>query len=131
MVVIDTTVWIDYLNGVSTPEAEWLDFAVDTQRLATTDLNICEVLQGIREDGDFRLVRRQLLRFEILSAGGAELAIEAASNYRRLRKAGYTVRRTVDCLIATVCLTGGHQLLHNDRDFDPFEQVLGLQVVHP
>lgn len=131
MVIIDTTVWIDYLNGIQTPQTEWLETEVEKQRLGLTDLILCEVLQGVKDEHLAAETQRELLKFEILPMGGVDLAVAAARNYRKLRVQGLTVRKTVDCLIATFCLMNGHALLHNDRDFDPFEQVLGLPVVHP
>lgn len=103
MVVVDTTVWVDYLNGKSTPQTEWFD----------------------------RELLRQLRRFEIVDTGAVELAVSAARNDRRLRRHGRTTRKTIDCLIATACIEQDHALLHRDRDFDPFEEVLGLRVIHP
>lgn len=131
MVVIDTTVWIDYLGGFANPETIWLDRELTHQRLGLTDLILCEVLQGIREDAAFRQVQSELLQFEIFDIGGLSVALASASNYRSLRKHGYTVRKTVDCLIATFCLENDHTLLHRDRDFDAFETHLGLSVLHP
>ena len=131
MVIVDTTVWVDYLKGTNTPKADWLEAEMERQRLGLTDLTLCEVLQGVRGERRFAEVRRELLKFEVLRSGGTELAIAAAGNYRRLRARGRTVRRTIDCLIATFCIMNGHSLLHRDRDFDPFEQVLGLRVIHP
>jgi hypothetical protein len=130
MVIVDTTVWIDYLGGYPTPQAAWLEREMSRQRLAITDLILCEVLQGIRGERQFAEVRRALLAYEVFETGGINLAIAAAENFRTLRARGYTVRKTIDCLIATYCLLHGHALLHNDRDFDPFEKELGLQVVH-
>ncbi len=94
-------------------------------------LILCEVLQGIREDNHFAEVRDELLGFHLFEAGGKELALASALNYRALRAHGYTIRRTIDCLIATFCLQAGHELLHRDRDFDAFEKTLGLRVIHP
>jgi predicted nucleic acid-binding protein len=131
MVIVDTTVWIDYLGGILNPETEWLDREMPLQRIGLTDMILCEVLQGIRDTGEFRRIRGQLLTFDVFSTGGAEHAIAAASNYRTLRQRGDTIRKTVDCWIATFCLLTGSQLLHRDRDFDQFEKVLGLGVVHP
>lgn len=131
MVIVDTTIWVDYLKGSSSPEVEWLDRELTRQRLGLTDLMLCEILQGIPSDPQAAKVQRELRRFELFETGGIDLAIAAARNYRRLRARGYTVRKTVDCLIATFCLENGHRLLHNDRDFDPFEKVLGLPIVHP
>ena len=130
MVIIDTTVWIDYLNGIKTPQSDWLDTEVERQRLGLTDVILCEVLQGVHDDQQFVDIRRELSKFEIMSTGGIELAVAAAENYRTLRAQGRTVRKTIDCLIATFCLRNGYSLLHNDRDYDPFEEILGLRVIH-
>jgi predicted nucleic acid-binding protein len=128
MVIVDTTVWVDYLNGSRTPQTDWLDKEVDRQRLGLTDLNLCEVLHGIRDERQARRVHRTLLRFQVFSTGGAELATAAARNYRTLRSRGVTVRKAIDCLIATFCLAHHHTLLHCDRDFVPFETYLNLRV---
>ena len=131
MVVVDTTVWIDYLAGTENPETVWLDANLDRLRIGLTDVILCEVLQGVREDEVAAAVERQLSRFEVFNTGGGALAVAAAQNYRTLRARGHTVRRTIDCLIATFCLRENHSLLHRDRDFDSFEAVLGLSVIHP
>ena len=131
MVIVDTTVWVDYLNGVATPETDWLDEQMARQRLGLLDLMVCEVLQGLSTDRDAARVLRDLRRFEIFETGGTELAVDAARHYRLLRARGRTVRKTIDCLIASFCLRERHSLLHCDRDFDAFEQLLGLPVVHP
>jgi predicted nucleic acid-binding protein len=131
VVIVDTTVWVDYLNGISTLEVEWFDRESERQRLGLLDLTVCEVLQGVSTDAAAAHVLRTLRRFEIFDTGGIPLAEAAARNYRSLRARGRTVRKTIDCLIATFCLEHSHALLHCDRDFDPFEDVLGLQVVHP
>ncbi len=131
MVVVDTTVWIDYLGGITNPQTSWLDSQLGRQRLGLTDIILCEVLQGVRADAAFHQVRRDLLKFEIFDTGGIDFAVAAALNYRSLRLRGYTVRKTIDCLIASFCLGTGHWLLHHDHDFDPFEKHLGLRVVHP
>jgi predicted nucleic acid-binding protein len=130
VVVVDTSVWIDYLRGTDSPEARWLDVELDRQRLAITDLILCEVLQGVRGDAEAKAVRRELTKLEVFATGGAPLAIAAAESYRILRARGRTVRKTIDCLIATYCLREGHALLHRDRDFEPFEEILGLTIVH-
>jgi predicted nucleic acid-binding protein len=129
MVIVDTTVWIDYLRGASNPETRWLDQELQRQRLGLTDLILCEVLQGISDRRSFEQTRDQLLKFQVYSAGGSDLAIAAAENYLHLRRRGYTVRKTIDCLIASFCLQAGHELLHRDRDYDAFEKALGLRVV--
>lgn len=131
MVVVDTTVWIDYLGGMQNDHTSWLHRELGRQPLALTDLILCEVLQGIRSDVAFAQVQRELARFHIFDAGGSNLAVAAAVNYRRLRELGHTVRKTIDCVIATFCLEAGFALLHRDHDFDPFEEHLSLRVVHP
>jgi len=131
VLIVDTTVWIDYLAGRRNPETDYLDRELPRQRLGLTDLILCEVLQGIRDDKSFARVLRDLRKFAVFETGGEELAIDAAKNFRLLRRRGHTVRKTIDCLIATFCLRHGHSLLHRDRDFDPFEQFLALPVVHP
>lgn len=94
------------------------------------DLILCEVLQGIRDRNTFLRISHELLTFHVFESGGTELAIAAAENYRDLRSRGYTIRKTIDCLIATFCLGANHELLHRDRDFEVFERMLGLRVVH-
>ena len=131
MVVVDTTVWVDYLRGTDNPETLWLDRELGRQRLGLTDLILCEVLQGVQDDTLFAQTRSELLNFHVFESNGIELALASALNYRKLREGGYTVRKTIDCLIATFCIETKHQLLHRDRDFDLFERKLGLQVVHP
>ena len=131
MVIVDTTVWIDYFQGVENPETEWLNTEIDRQRVGLTDIILCEVLQGVRDDVVAKEVERWLLNLEVFDTGGVAVAREAARNYRALRSRGHTVRKTIDCLIATFCLRGQHSLLHRDRDFDPFEKFLELSVIHP
>jgi predicted nucleic acid-binding protein len=99
--------------------------------LPLTDVIFCEVLQGLRDDDAAKEVENLLLRFEVFEMGGVVLAREAARKYRTLRRRGRTVRKTIDCLIATFCIREGHSLLHRDRDFDPFEEFLELSAVHP
>jgi predicted nucleic acid-binding protein len=129
--IVDTTVWVDYLNGVPTPQTDWLDQQLTTRRLGLLDVMLCEILQGLSGEKEAARVLRHLRQFEILETGGIELAVEAGRNYRYLRARGHTVRKTIDCLIATFCILEGHTLLHADRDFDPFEELLRLRVVHP
>jgi predicted nucleic acid-binding protein len=129
MVIVDTTVWIDYFRGVKNPQSLWLEAEAQRKRLGLTDLIVSEVLQGIREDEEFLKVQVELLKFQVFTAGGIDLAVRAAENFRKLRKKGFTVRRVADCWIATFCLREGHELLHRDRDFEPFESELGLRVV--
>ena len=131
MVIVDTSVWIDYLRGTSTLQVEWLEAEMERQRLGITDLILCEILQGVLNDREYAATKRAMMKFEVFSTGGAELAVAAADNYRALRARGRTVRKTIDCLIATFCIVNGHALLHSDRDFDPFEKELNLRVIHP
>ena len=131
MVIIDTTVWVDYLRGNITKETSWFESELKRQRLGLTDLNLCEVLQGVTEELMARQVLRELSLFEIYDTGGKELAVAAARNFRLLRHRGRTVRKTIDGLIATFCLKQGFSLLHCDRDYDHFEAMLGLSVIHP
>ena len=131
MVIVDTTVWVDYLGGTNTSHTAWLDREIERRRLGLTDLILCEVLLGVSNERTALATRREMLKFEVFATGGVELATSAALNYRTLRARGFTIHRTLDCLIATFCLTNQHALLHNDRDFDPFERELGLHVVHP
>jgi len=131
MVIVDTTVWIDYLRGISNAQTSWLEREIDSQRVGLTDLILCEVLQGVRDDAVFSQFWRDLASFQVFQSGGIDLAVAAARNYRFLRARGHTVRKTIDCLIATFCLEERHQLLHRDHDFDPFEDHLGLRVIHP
>jgi predicted nucleic acid-binding protein len=131
VVIVDTTVWIDYLEGVTNRETDWVHAELDRQRLGLTDVIFCEVLQGVRNELTAKKVERQLLKLEVFGTGGVDLAREAARNHRTLRGRGHTVRRTIDCLIATFCIREQHSLLHRDRDFDPFEKFLELAVIHP
>ena len=131
MVIVDTTVWVDYFQGAQNPETHWLNTELDRQRLGLTDIILCEVLQGVRDDVTAKDVEGQLLKLEVFETGSVALAREAAHNYRALRSRGDTVRKTIDCLIATFCLREQHSLLHRDRDFDPFEKFLELSVIHP
>jgi predicted nucleic acid-binding protein len=110
---------------------EWFDRESDRQRLGLLDLTVCEVLQGVSNDAAAAQVLRRLRRFEIFETGGVALAEAPAQDYRSLHARGRTVQKTIDCLIATFALEHSHALLRSDRDFDPVEEVLALQVVHP
>jgi predicted nucleic acid-binding protein len=131
MVIVDSSVWIDALNGKINPQTIWLRLALGRERVGLTSLILCEVLQGIRFDQRFRETEERLRAFPVFSAVTDELAVSAAQNFRTLRRRGITVRKTIDCIIATFCIKEGHQLLHRDSDFDHFEKHLGLRVVHP
>jgi hypothetical protein len=131
MVIVDSTVWIDYLNDRSNPQMEWLDSRLAQEQIGLADLTLCEVLQGFRDHSRFEQAHASLTLLPVLNAGGTAVAVASAENYRILRAKGITVRKTIDCLIATFCIREGHALLHRDRDYDPFERHLGLRVVHP
>lgn len=129
MVIIDSSVLIDYLANRSTPQTQWLDQHFTQCRLGITTLILTEVLQGIRDDKLFTETRDALERFALFEVGSRDLAVRSARNYRNLRRRGITVRNTIDCLTATFCINEGYELLHNDRDFDAFEQLLHLRVI--
>lgn len=131
MIIVDTTVWIDYLGGRDTPKTAWLDGHAAEVPLGLTDLILCEILQGVRNDRIASQLLKDLRRFQLFDTGGLSLAVAAAAHYRTLRARGRTVRGTIDCLIATFCILEGHTLLHDDRDYDAFEHALGLAVLHP
>ena len=131
MVIVDSTVWVDYFHGLHNPETEWLEVQLDQQRLGLTTAILCEVLQGVRDERQARAVESGLLKFAVFEMPSVPVAVQAAKNYRALRSHGRTVRKTIDVMIATFCIEEQHSLLHRDRDFDPFEELLGLSVVHP
>ncbi len=129
MIVIDTSVWIDYFNGTATTETEVLDGLLGIESLLIGDLILAEVLQGLRSDPDFRRVLAFLGALEFREMVGRRVAVASAQNYRTLRARGVTIRNTIDVIIATFCMLNGHRLLHSDRDFDAIESHLGLEVV--
>ncbi len=129
MILVDSSVWIDYFRGTSTAQTERLDGLLDIEPLAVGDLILTEVLQGFASDRDFNAVWKMLTGLTVVELGGREIAIQAAKNFRTLRRLGVTVRKTIDTVIATRCIESGYDLLHSDRDFDPFARHLGLRVV--
>ena len=129
MILVDTSVWIDYFNGAETRETDLLDGLLGVEPLLIGDLILIEVLQGFRHDRDYRRAKAALDRLIFESMLGREMALLSAQNYRKLRAAGVTVRKTIDVIIATFCLHRGHRLLHSDRDFSLMQNHLGLQVV--
>lgn len=128
MILVDSSVWIDYFRGTVNRATERLDQLLGVEPLAIDDLILAEVLQGFQEDRDFNKARKMLAALHVVDLCGEEIAIQAARNFRRLRCIGITVRKTIDIVIATKCIESGHDLLHNDRDFDPFVEHLGLRV---
>ena len=129
MILVDSSVWIDYFRGVITPQTEKLDRLLGHELLAIGDLILTEVLQGFASDRDFEAARRMLTSLVLVELGGKDIAIQAAKNFRALRKLGVTVRKTIDTVIATRCIESGYDLLHSDHDFDAFAKHLGLRVV--
>ncbi len=127
MILVDSSVWIDYFRGVDAPETAALDRLLGSEPIAIGDLILTEVLQGFTRDRDFERARRMLSACELVLIGGADVAVEAARNFRRLRALGVTVRKTVETLIATRCILSDFELLHADRDYLPFVEHLGLR----
>jgi hypothetical protein len=128
MVLVDTSVWIDFFNGVDTIEANELDVLLGSRRILTGDLILVELLQGFERDADHRRALELLSDVPYAGLVGRDVALQSARNYRRLRRIGITVRKTIDVIIGTFCILNGHELLHSDRDFDPMEGALGLRI---
>ncbi|MCE9526013.1 MAG: PIN domain nuclease [Planctomycetales bacterium] len=129
MILVDSSVWIDYFRGHKTAAAELLDSLLGNEPLAIGDLILTEVLQGFDIPREFNRAKKLLLSLEVVELGGQEIAIQAAKNYRALRALGVTVRKTIDTIIATRCIESGYTLLHSDQDFEPFERHLGLRTM--
>ena len=129
MILVDSSVWIDYFKGATNAQTEKLDKMLGHQPLAIGDLILTEVLQGFTNERDFNKARKMLTSLTVVQLGGQKIAIQAAKNFRELGVLGVTVRKTIDTVIATWCIENGYDLLHNDRDFDPFAKHLGLRVV--
>ncbi len=127
MILVDSSVWIDYFRGVASPETDCLDRLLEEEFVAVGDLILTEVLQGFDRDRDFKLAHDFLGALTIVELGGREIAVAAAKNYRKLRALGVTPRKTIDTIIATHCIESDLRLLYSDRDFDPFVERLGLR----
>ncbi len=130
MILVDSSIWIDYFRSADTPQVVLLDSYFGSSRLAVGDLIAAEVLQGVRDEREFKLVKKTLDAFEHVDLVGYDLAIRASENYRLLRDRGVTIRKTIDTLIATYCIENRMTLLHADRDFEPFVRHLGLRVAY-
>ena len=128
MILVDSSVWIDYFNGVDAPETNRLDWMLSSEPVLTGDIILTEVLQGFNDEADFRRARTLLTRLPFEPMLGRQVALQSAANYRRLRRQGITVRKTIDVMIATFCILNNHALLHRDRDFDPMERWLDLVI---
>ena len=131
MILVDSSVWIDYFRGRQSPETDRLDALVGAERVVTGDLILAEVLQGFRADRDFSRARSLMDAYTVLELGGPDIALRAAQNFRSLRARGITPRKTIDTIIATYCIAHGLTLLFSDRDFEPFVEYLGLESALP
>jgi len=131
VILVDSSVWIDYFRGTPTPQAEKLDSLLGIEPIATGDLILTEVLQGFVSDRDFNQARKLMTSLVVLDLAGRTTAIQAARNFRLLRSLGVTVRKTIDTVIATRCIESGLPLLFSERDFDPFVEHLGLRSALP
>jgi len=127
MIVVDSSVWIDYFTGKNSPGAVKLDSLLGEELLAIGDLILIEVLQGFRADKDFRQARKLLLSLTVVNMLDTAIALKSAANFRTLRKKGITVRKTIDAIIATYCIENKLPLLHSDKDFQPFHKHLKLK----
>jgi predicted nucleic acid-binding protein len=131
LILVDTSVWIDYFRGVRSPTTDELHRLLGAEDVLIGDIILTELLLGFTDDRAFRIAQTRLDALTMIEIGGRDIAVEAAQNYRRLRGFGVTLRKTIDTLIATRCLVSGHALLYSDRDFDPFVEHLGLQTANP
>ena len=129
MILVDSSVWVDYFRGAATPQTGKLDALLGVEPLAIGDLILIEVLRSFPSERDFERARSLLATLVPINIGGHDIALRAARNHRALRKLGLTPGGTIDTLIATRCIASGHMLLHSDRDFEPFEKHLGLRSV--
>lgn len=131
MILVDSSVWIDYFRGTATPQTDRLDSLLGAELIAIGDLILTEVLQGFDSERDFSLAARLLTSLFIVDLAGRDIALQAAKNFRALRARGVTVRKTIDAIIATRCIESRLPLLYSDRDFDPFVEHLGLVSALP
>jgi hypothetical protein len=129
VILVDSSVWIAHLRGHHTPATAKLEVAASREPLLIGDLIMLEVLQGARDESDAAHIERGLRQYAVVSLLDADLASRAARNYRKLRELGITIRKTADIIIGTYCIEHRHSLLHDDRDFAPMEEHLGLVVV--
>lgn len=129
MILVDSSVWIDYFNGTETLATTKLESLLGVQPICTGDLILAEVLQGFRQDKDYQAAKTLLCSLPVHAMLGVTLSLKSAENFRKLRKQGITIRKTIDTMIATYCIENELPLLHSDKDFQPFQQFLGLQAV--
>ena len=131
MILVDSSVWIDYFNGNPTWQTDLLDSYLSNVPIVMGDLILTEVLQGFKSDKDYQTAKSFLSALPFRQMGGYHVAIQSAQHHRQLRKAGITVRKTIDVIIAIFCIIEGLTLLHNDRDFDPIASHLPLKTSTP
>ena len=129
MILVDSSVWIDYFNGKKTSKTDWLDSALGNKPIIIGDLILAEVLQGFQNENDFRTAKNSLLDFPFMEMVGQNIAIKSAINYRFLRKKGVTVKKTIGVMIGTFCIHHHFSLLHDDSDFDSLEKYLKLKTI--
>ena len=129
MILVDSSVWIDYFRGVESPQTQRLDTLFETNDIIVGDLILTEVLQGFAVESEFKEAIELFRTVDLVRLGGYKIAVQSALNFQKLRVKGFTIRKTINTLIATTCIINDHELLHNDRDFLPFEEHLGLKCV--
>ena len=131
MILVDSSVWIDYFNGQRTWQTNLLDNLLSDVPVIIGDLILAEILQRFRTDSDYESAKSYLSDLPFHEIGGYQVAVQSAQNYRMLRKKGVTVRKTIDVMIGTYCILEGLPLLHDDRDFDPMVFHLSLKAISP
>ena len=129
MILVDTSVWIDYFNGQKTWQTDLLENLLSDVPIIMGDLILTEILQGFRSDNDYKAAKSFLSDLPFHRMGGYQIAVQSAQNYRTLRKKGVTVRKTIDVIIGTYCILEDLTLLHDDRDFDPMVSHLSLKIL--
>jgi hypothetical protein len=128
MILIDSSVWIDYFNGADTRQTDALDLLIDREIVLVGDLILVEVLQGFKSDHDFNIAKKLFNNLLQVELGGFGVAQQSVINYRLLRKKGISIRKTIDVTIATYCIQENIRLLHNDKDFEPLVKYCGLKI---
>ena len=128
MILVDSSVWIAFFNGINTPETDHLDQLLGLEPVALGDLILAEVLQGFRIDRDYKTAKQLLTSLTVYELLGSEMAVKSADNFRLLRRKGITIRKITDVIIATFCIENNLQLLHADKDFEPFRKHLNLRT---
>jgi len=131
MILVDSSVWIDYFNGRKTWQTDLLENLFSNVPIIIGDLILTEILQGFRSDNDYKTAKSFLSGLPFRQMGGYQVAVQSAQNYRTLRKKGVTVRKTIDVIIGTYCILEDLPLLHDDRDFDPMVSNLALKILSP